>query len=109
MGKTLPGGNRTDRRRSLGNNPVKSVAAPSGTRLLAEVVVPAAPSSPNGGQAPAGALSPDRVSVRVRRSVRDSSIGSAQEEDHAQQAGEVLVDVDTGPGGLGMVFWFQGG
>ena len=102
MAKSFPGSKRPVGRRTLGNSPVKRATATSGAMLMAEVVLPAMPSiNPDAVQAPADAPSPDRVSA--------SAQGSDQEEPQAPYVGQILVDVDTGPGGLGMVFWFQGG
>ena len=102
MAKKFPASNGPDGRRNIGNRPAQTIKDASATRRKAAVVVPViGPSNPNALGTPTGAIAPDRI--------YGGTGDFAQETPQARLAGDVLVDVDTGPGGLGMVFWFQGG
>ena len=104
MSKSSSSSNRQAVHRSLRANTRKGIAAMAGVGVVPDVGAPVMP-PPN-----QEAAKIQLTGVALDQDSRpDSHRGQIQAEPQAQNLEEILVDVDTGPEGLGMVFWFQGG
>ena len=102
MSKSSSSSNRPAIHRSLRANNRKGITAMVRVVVAPDVGAPVMP--PPNQEAAKIQLTGVALDQDSRRST-----GQIQAEPQVQDLWEILVDVDTGPEGLGMVFWFQGG